>query len=467
MYDNISPLDYRYYKGNRRLFEKLFPYLSEHAFVKYQLKIESALAETLAETGVIKRDIAKEIKNACENVKPEDVYQEERKIKHYTRAMVNCIAKMVSKRAKPFIHFTATSFDILDTANAMRYRDVTINVIVPELLELEKQLITLARKYKATLQIGRTHGQHAEPITFGFALAEYISRLGNCIEMIEKSAKNLRGKFSGAVGAYNASSLFFKDPEKFEKRLLKRLGLKPAPYSKQIVEPEYLLNFFHSITTCFGVLANMADDMRHLQRSEIGEVAEAFENEQVGSSTMPHKRNPWNFEHIKSVWKAMVPRILTIYMDQISEHQRDLTNSASNRFYPEIIAGFMDCVDRMKKMLDKLVIDKTALKRNFNISRRHIVAEPLYLLLSYHGHPNAHEVVRVLSLKSASKGKSILKLFFDDEELKRYYEKFSKEHKNILKNPNKYIGIAIKKTENICNLWERRLGLTFKINKHN
>ena len=91
------------------------------------------------------------------------------------------------------------------------------------------------------------------------------------------------------------------------------------------------------IISAFGVLANLADDIRHLQRTEIGEVGEAFEATQVGSSTMPHKRNPWNFEHVKSMWKEFMPRMITMYADQISEHQRDLTNSASGRFVPEIV----------------------------------------------------------------------------------------------------------------------------------
>jgi adenylosuccinate lyase len=459
VYDNISPLDYRYYKGNSRLFKKLSPYLSENAFIKYQLKVEAALAGALSEKGIISREAAEEIRKACQKVKPEDIYAEDKKIKHYTRAMVNCIARNVSEKTRPFIHFTATSFDIFDTANALRYKDVANDILIPELLELESNLIRIARQHRSTLQIGRTHGQHAEPITFGFAMAEYVSRIGSCIEMIKDSAKNLRGKFSGAVGAYNASSLFFPEPEGFERAVLGKLGLKPASHSTQIVEPEYLLNFFHSITACFGVLANLADDMRQLQRSEIGEVAEKFEAEQVGSSTMPHKRNPWNFEHIKSVWKTMMPRIVTVYSDQISEHQRDLTNSASSRFYPEIIAGFMDAADRMNKLVGRLVVDREALKRNFDRNREYIIAEPLYLLLSYYGHPDAHEAVRQLTLKSEKTGRPLLELFLKDSKLKEYYKRFSGSQRRVLENPEKYTGIAAEKAEGVCDYWEKALGL--------
>src|SRR5262249_29305451 len=146
-----------------------------------------------------------------------------------------------------------------------------------------------------------------------------------------------RGKFAGAVGAYNASSLFFPDPEAFEVDVLKEMGLRPAEQSSQVTPNEPVVRLLAEITIACGIMANLADDMRHLQRTEIGEIGEEFEAAQVGSSTMPQKRNPINFENAKSLWKIIVPRVTTAFMDQISEHQRDLTNSASARTYGETI----------------------------------------------------------------------------------------------------------------------------------
>ena len=122
-------------------------------------------------------------------------------------------------------------------------------------------------KNKATLQVGRTHGQHAVPITFGFAIAEYVSRLGHTITEIVRANKNLRGKLSGAVGAYNALNLAVSNPERFEEDVLNELGLRASTHSTQIVEPEYLVNHTHALTVAFGVLANFVRDMRHLQRT--------------------------------------------------------------------------------------------------------------------------------------------------------------------------------------------------------
>jgi len=332
IFDTISPLDFRYYGRNEKIFQKLQPYLSENAMIKHMAKVEAALTNILAKKGICNKKIADEVEKACKKINAEEVYVEEDKLKHNVRALVNCIRNKVSEEAKPFIHFTATSHDIISTADALRYKEFTNNILIPELIDFEKTLIDLALRERNTLQIGRTHGQHAVPITFGFAIAQYVSRFGNTILKIKKTGNNLRGKIAGAVGSYNASSLFFRNPEEFETEVLEELNLKPSPISTQIPEAEFVVDYVNSIVGGFGVLANLSDDMRNLQRSEIGEVGEVFAAKQVGSSTMPQKRNPINFENVKSLWKEFMPRIVTIYSDQISEHQRDLTNSASSRF---------------------------------------------------------------------------------------------------------------------------------------
>ena len=132
----------------------------------------------------------------------EEVYVEERKIKHDIRALANVIRNRVSDESKPFVHLTATSYDIVDTANALRFKDAIFHVVLPDLLKLESVLIELTLKYSSLPQIGRTHGQHAEPITVGFSFAYYVSRLGQRILKIRESANNLSGKFAGAVGVY-------------------------------------------------------------------------------------------------------------------------------------------------------------------------------------------------------------------------------------------------------------------------
>ena len=459
IFHNISPLDHRYSLRNNE-FDTYQKFFSEEAKVKYQAKVEEALVKALAERGICSNEIADEVKQAVSEIKVEEVYDEEKKTKHNIRALVNCIQKKVSDEAKPYIHFTTTSFDIVDTANVLRLKEATNELLIPTLKSLEKKLIEIARREKETVQIGRTHGQAAIPITFGFTIAEYVSRLGERIEAIANSAAQLRGKISGAVGAYNASSLFFADPESFEKEVLSYLGLKAGDYSTQIVMPEAMTDFVHVLVSTFGVLANFSDDMRHLQRSEISEVGEHFSKDQVGSSTMPHKRNPINYENVKSMWKKYMPQMITLYQDQISEHQRDLTNSASSRFIPEIIVSLLLSTNRLIRVTEKLVVDKENIENNFAKYKEMIVAEPLYILLASYGHPDAHEAVRKMTLEAEKSNKTLREILKEDESLKKYSDLFSDKQWEILLSPEKYIGVAVEKTENITNKWATQLNLS-------
>lgn len=450
-FDIFSPTDYRYSVSD------LKAYLTEEAFIKYKAKVEAALVKVLARYKVCSESIAEEIIKATHTLTAKEIYEEEKRIKHDIRALANIIRNKVSDKAKPYVHFAATSYDIVDTANALRYKEATQNVIIPDMLKLQKLLIELAKREKNTLQIGRTHGQHAEPITFGFAVSLYVHRWGERILKMKEAKDKLVGKFSGAVGAYNALALFFADPEKIEKEILTELGLEPSAVSTQIIPPEPLVDFIHTIVSSFGVLANFADDMRHLQRTEIAEVGEAFEEDQVGSSTMPQKRNPINFENVKSMYKAFMPRMVSVYMDQISEHQRDLTNSCSQRYLPEILVAFDSVVRRLLRVVSKLKVDKTNMLKNFKMSQNNLIAEPLYILLASLGHPDAHEYVRKITLESQKANKSLYDLLREDKSLKPYLEKFTDLQREIILNPSKYTGIASKKVEKITSFWEIQL----------
>jgi len=446
-----APTEYRYFVKDLERF------LSPEAYVTHKAIVERALAETLAKQGLCPPSVAEEIAKATDLVTAEEVEEEDKRIKHDVRALVNVIQRKVSERARPYVHLTATSYDIVDTANVLRYKKATETVIIPDMVALEKIWIELARREKDEAQIGRTHGQFADPITFGFCVAQYVSRWGNRILELRKATRKLVGKFSGAVGAYNALSLFVSDPEKFEKDLLSSLGLEPALISTQIVPPEPITDLIHCIVSAWGVLANFSRDMRHLQRSEIGEVGEPFEEEQVGSSTMPQKRNPINFENVESLWKEFVPRMITKYLDQVSEHQRDLTNSASQRYDAEFLTAFDFCVRRIAGVSKNLTVDKTNMKRNLKLALPSIVAEPLYVLLASAGHPDAHEHVRKLTIESARTGRSMIDLAQSDRLLQQYLKKLSSQQIGVIQDPSKYTGMSSIKVDRILTCWEKKL----------
>ncbi|MBI1927437.1 adenylosuccinate lyase [Candidatus Poribacteria bacterium] len=471
LFEAVSPIDFRYYGWDKGFFKRLAPYASEGAFIKYQLKVELALVKTLAKWGICPKEIVPEVETACNEITPAEVYQEEEVTQHNVRALVNCIRHRISEPARPYIHLFATSADITDTAASLRLKALTQEVILPDLIQLERTLIDLARANAAVVQMGRTHGKHAEPITFGYSVAVYVSRMGNRMELIEKFSNELRGKFSGAVGAHNALSIAFPDnPTHFERDLLSKLGLKPTDtcVSTQIVEPEFVTDLTYAIESAFSVMANIADDIRHLHRTEIGEVQERYGQGQVGSSTMPHKENPKNFENVKSLWKEYMPRLVTVMMDGISEHQRDLTNSASSRYIPEIFIAFDYAVNRLAKALSRLNVDQERMRRTLLQGVKYTVAEPIYICLALNGFPDAYDYTRQLAKRwideceeMEKRGRHVEEKLTDlirkDSVVAPYLKALTEEQKNALDSPETYIGDSVERTQATCDEWESRI----------
>ncbi len=463
IFKNLSPLDHRYYLSNRTLFENLSEYLSEEAVVRYCIKVESALLETHIQMQMPgSEEIIKQIRNLEKTITPETVYEEEEKTHHNIRALVNVMKLSVPDSVSHFVHLGATSVDILDTAAALRMRDASRKVVIPALIGLMESLLALTEREADTPQVGRTHGQHAVPVTLGFSFAEYIARLGKSIVKLEELSGDLRGKLAGAVGAYNATSLLVKDPIDLEKKFLTLLDIEPSEYSTQMVEPEYLLRLLLEMNIAFGIIANLADDLRHLQRTEIDELRELFTDSQVGSSTMPQKRNPWNSEHVKSLWKAFFPRVMTFYMDQISEHQRDMSNSASSRFVADYISGFVAAIARMNKIVTTIRVDRKRLLDNITLKGDLVLAEAAYVLLSLSGDTDAHEKIRKITLECEAEGTRLVDALQRNPELWRYISErlestTGEDAVEFFSNPWKYCGKAVEKTRDLVGKYKSKM----------
>lgn len=449
----IDPLDGRYFDATTAR------YLSERSRIAYQAYVEAALAHALAEFGVCSPEIAAEIEAATTRVQAENVAEAEKITKHDVKALVNTIKAELSEQAQPFVHFGATSYDIVATALSLQLRAATMELVVPRLVELEKTLLKLTDQYADTVQVGRTHGQHAVPVTFGFAMAAYVSRLGENIEALQALAGELKGKFSGAVGAYNALSLFVDDPIKFEQTVLGYLNITPAPYSTQVVPAEYYVRLIDELAITAGIMANLSHDMRHLQRSEIAEVREYFDPNQTGSSTMAHKRNPWNFENVISMSKQVTAQIINANLNLTSEHQRDLTDSASARFYGVVLASVASMADRLNTVMAKIEVDADNMQKNLYLSGGAIAAEPLYLLLEKYGHTTAHEVSKGLAHQALAEGKTLFAVASTAAEIADYFAQFTDSEKQILENPEQhYTGLAAKKARTIHDQWAQTFG---------
>ena len=465
IFENISCIDHRYSLSEAEVFNGLSKYISEEASIRSCAKCEAALVNShLKLRGKLTDEIAQSLDKVASKIDPAEVYAEEEKTKHNIRALVNVMKTKVSAEIGPLVHLGATSVDILDTALSCRMRDVTKNVVLPELKKLEKHLCAIADRDSEVPQVGRTHGQHAVPITFGWSIAEFVSRLGKSILRIEELSNQLVGKLAGPVGSYNGPSMIVKDPEELERVYVEFLGLSASEYSNQLVEPEYLLRLLLEMNVAFGIIANLADDLRNLQRSEIGEVFEYFASTQVGSSTMPQKRNPWNSEHVKSLWKAMCPRVITFYMDQISEHQRDLTNSASQRFMADYVAGFTMAVARMNSVVSGLQADKETMARNLENAggkvKGGVLAEPAYILLGEAGINDGHEVIRKITLEAEKSGKTFFEVLKTHKEafekITAQLEKLGVENpENFFEHPANYCGLAAKKSRRLAKKYEK------------
>ncbi|MDG6218708.1 MAG: adenylosuccinate lyase, partial [Candidatus Thermoplasmatota archaeon] len=284
--DPVCPLDYRY---GRKEMKEIF---GEERRLQYLLTVEAALARSHVKVGTIPQKAADEIskKATTSHVTVSRVNDIEKETKHDIMAVTKALAEVCSDDAKKYIHLGATSYDIVDTANALQFVEST-SLISQELKKLRKALVHLAKKHRRTVMLGRTHGQHTIPITFGLKMAGYAMEIERHLErMHEMKSRLFVGKLSGAVGTGAALG---EHALELQQIMLTDLKLGIEDVSTQIVcRDRYneLLGLLCNIATS---IEKFATEIRNLQRDEIAEVAEAFDvKKQVGSSTMPHKRNP-------------------------------------------------------------------------------------------------------------------------------------------------------------------------------
>ncbi len=448
----LSPLDNRYYFANQSQFEALSLYLSEEAQLQYCVKVELALLKELGAYFTVSPNLIEKSIAECSQLNISEIIEVEEKTHHQIRALITVLKKHVDPSLRHMVHLGATSSDILDTAHSLRIKHCFENIILPQCIRMQETILTLIRTHAHTPQIGRTHGQFAVPMTYGHFFAEYASRLGNSLQSLIDRSKEFVGQLSGAIGTYTAFCLFHDAPRELETRVITSLGLKVSEHSTQIASPEPLARFFLELNIYFSILANLVDDIRNLQRSEIGELYEFFESEQDGSSAMPHKKNPWNAEHIKSMFKYFSPHIQGVYSDLISEHQRDLTNSASKRFYSEYIAGFFDALIRTHKLLESLRIDTNNSAQNLALASEHAYTEVFYILLAASGHENAHTLIKKAFFEAKKQQKNFVDYLEEYEPslliiINKTIESFPAKHyfqnaRDILKKIASYSGLS-------------------------
>ncbi|MCD6512054.1 MAG: adenylosuccinate lyase [Thermoplasmata archaeon] len=391
----ICPLDFRY---GRDEIKNIF---SEESRLQYWLRVEATLAKAHAHVGNIPKEAAEEIEKKAnlKYVKIERVKEIEKEIRHDVMAMVKALAEQCEYGK--YIHLGATSYDIVDTSNALQMRDA-LNIIEDEMKKLLKTLLSLAKKYRNTVMIGRTHGQFALPITFGLKMAVFASEVGRHIMRLREVREEISvGKMSGAVGTGAAFGEKFFEIQDF---VMKELGLKAEIPATQIVGRDRYISLFSLLSNIAASMEKFATEIRNLQRSEIGEVEEFFESsKQVGSSTMPHKRNPIVCEQISGLSRVIRSNLIPAWENAIQWHERDLANSSSERFIiPHALVLTDWVVYQMNRVFSNIVVNEDRMKENIEKSMGLPMAEAVMIKLVEKGmsRQDAHELLRQCSMEA-------------------------------------------------------------------
>lgn len=410
------------------------------------LDVEAALAWAHGEVGNIPKEDAERIARMASTkyVKVERVKEIESQIRHDIMSLVRALAE-VCGASGAYIHLGATSYDIVDTATALQLRDV-LYIIRGKLDDLELVLSNAAERYKETVMIGRTHGQHALPIAFGFKLSVWMREVARHIQRLDDCKKRLLvGKMSGAVGTQAGLG---SNAMRIQELVMERLALQAAEISTQIIQRDRHAELICILAMITSTLDKIATEIRELQRTEIAEVYEPFERRrQVGSSTMPHKRNPELCERICGLAKIMRSLVLPALENIPTWHERDLTQSSSERFIiPEacILADYM--LHLMKNILSDLEVDEDRMRRNIDLTQGRTLSEALMIALARKGmdRQEAHELVRKLAISSASKEVPFKEILLNDTEVTR---RLNKDEINSVLNPRNYLGTAVEQVE--------------------
>ncbi len=329
--------------------------------LKVMLDVELAVARAWCELGRIPKDALDDIlQNAKFTV--ERVHEIERRTQHDVVAFVSAVAENIGENGR-YLHLGMTSSDILDTASSLMLRD-SILIIMDAIKALDAEVITLAKKYKYLPCVGRTHGIHAEPMSFGLKFLNWHSQLIRDIERLELAKEHISvGKISGAVGTYAMSS-----PE-LETKVCEFLKLTPAKISNQILQRDRHAEIMNALAVLGGTLERMALEVRHLQRTEVQEAFEPFGAGQKGSSAMPHKRNPIKCERVCGMARLLRGYALTGMENIALWHERDISHSSTERvIWPDAfnIAAFM--VRSMTKILKGLTVDEGRARSNLELT---------------------------------------------------------------------------------------------------
>ncbi len=358
------------------------------------LEIETLACEAQAELGSIPKEAVKAIREKG-NFSVPRILEIEQEVKHDVIAFLTNVGEYIGPESR-FIHLGMTSSDVLDTALAVQMKQ-SAELILKGMEELKVVLARRAKEFKTTVMIGRTHGIHAEPVTFGLKLALWYAEVVRDIERLRAAMKTISvGKISGAVGTYQ-----HLDPS-VERYVCEKLGLQSAPISTQVLQRDRHAEFMNTLAVCGCSLEKFATEIRHLQKTEVLEAEEFFSKGQKGSSAMPHKRNPIVCERVAGLSRVLRSNALAAMENVALWHERDISHSSVERvIVPDscIILDFI--LADMTKIIDRLLVYPDHMTRNLNATRGLIFSQEVLLALTKKGmkREDAYRIVQEQAMK--------------------------------------------------------------------
>ena len=418
------------------------------------LDVEAALAWAHSQVGNISKTDAVVIteKASIKYVKLKRVKEIENETKHDIMALVRALSEKCGSSGA-YVHLGATSSDILDTATALQLKEA-VNIIEKRLNDLESVLLDHSRKYKQSVMMGRTHGQHALPTTLGFKFAVWTREIARHIQRLQECKERLLvGKMSGAVGTQAGLGL---GAIKIQKLVMEKLGIKSSEISTQIIQRDRYAELTCILAILASSLDNIASEVRELQRPEIGEVFESFEQKkQVGSSTMPHKRNPMISERICGLAKILRSLVSPALENVPTWHERDLTQSSCERFViPEecILIDYMLIL--MIRVMKGLEVDEKKMQKNMEITQGRMMSEAVMLALAKKGlgRQKAHEITRQLAIKSYTERRIFKEIL---KENKIVQDTLSSSEIEDVMNPTNYLGTALEQIDIVIKMTQQ------------
>ena len=387
---SVHPIEFRYYSDEMR------DIFTEEAKLRNWLAVEAALARAHARLGRIPASAAAAITRCAslKHVRLERVKKIEVDIHHDLMAMVKALTEACGPRAGKYVHLGATSYDIEDTALALQL-SAALDVVAAQCRRVLSVLARLARRHRNLVCVGRTHGQHAVPTTFGLKFAIYAAEFARHLDRLAQGrARILVGQMTGAVGT---QASFGRGAGRLQQLVMRDLGLQPVKVSNQVIQRDRHAEVVFCLALIAATGEKIAKEIRNLQRTEIGELGESFGAGQVGSSTMPQKRNPHRSERICSLARIVRAQVAPAMENIALEHERDLTNSAAERvIFPEAFILTDYLLRELAGVLDRLQVDRANISRNLSLTQGLIMSERVMLALAARGmgRQEAHEILR-------------------------------------------------------------------------